>query len=107
MRDDETPDTSRGRLAWEIEELKRWRQDVDKLLSNHEAELNGLVNAQKIAAGVARELQKRGVTGEGIAAEVEKRGGVSQAVVLTWWQKLGGAIVGAIVIIDALRGLIS
>lgn len=93
-------------IAWRIAEIGRWRKDVDRMLSLHDTELNKLVNAQEIAAGVARELQKRGVSSEGLASELERRG-VSPAVSLTWWQKLGGAVVGALVVIDALRGLIS
>lgn len=83
------------RLAWRVDSLDRWRDKIDKRVDDCERGIEGLTKAQEIAEGVAEKLRETGVT--------VQAGGLG----LTWWQKLGGALMGAVVVIDAIRGLIS
>ena len=97
------------RLGWRIDSLDRWRRDVDHRLRAAEDEIDAVTKAQEIAEAVADELAKASAPAEHVAHatadEIESRGGTRLA--LTWYQKLGGAVMGAIVVIDAIRGLVS
>lgn len=81
------------RLAWRVDALDKWRERVDTRLDSCEEAQDKMIETQKIAAGVAKELERRGVG--------------SSTLQLSLWQKLGGAVAGALVVADALRGLIS
>lgn len=80
------------RLAWRVDALDKWRERVESRLDACETAQEGLVESQKIAQGVAAELERRGVGPSTLS--------------LTWWQKLGGAVAGALLVADALRGLV-
>lgn len=83
------------RLAWRIDSLDRWRKGVEQQLGGLSQKVDSVTRAQEIAEGVAEKLRETGVT--------VQPGGFG----LTWWQKLGASIGGALVVADALRGLIS
>jgi hypothetical protein len=80
------------RLAWRVDALDKWRERVEHRLDSIEAATDAVIESQKIAAGVAAELARRGVGPSTLS--------------LTWWQKLGGAVAGALLVADALRGLV-
>ena len=97
------------RHEWRIDSLTRYAKALERRVKACEDGLDDVTEAQKIAKAVADELGRRREPAEHVAHatadELEARGGVGLA--LTWWQKLGGAIMGAIVVIDAIRGLVS
>jgi hypothetical protein len=104
------------RLAWRVDSLDSWRKDLEadrerfrRDVAAEFAELRGeieaVTKAQEIAAAVSAELAKSpSAPAQRVAEAVAERG---TKLTLTWWQKLGGFVMGAIVVIDAIRGLIS
>lgn len=81
------------RLAWRVDSLDKWRERVESRLDACEMQQEQLVESQRIA--------------EGVAAELERRGATSRELRLTWWQKVGGFAAGALLVADAVRGLVS
>lgn len=93
------------RLAWRIDALDAWRKGIEDEFATLRGELDAVTKSQEIAKAVAVELSKHASPpAERVAEAVAERG---TKLALTWYQKLGGAIMGAIVVIDALRGLVS
>lgn len=104
------------RLAWRLDALDKWRENIEKdreqfrrevssTFSEIRGELEAVTKAQEIASAVAEELAKHhSPPAERVAEAVAERG---TKLSLTWWQKLGGVVMGAIVVIDAVRGLVS
>jgi hypothetical protein len=81
------------RTEWRIGSLFAWRKTVDRRLDEIEEEVEGMTRTKEIA--------------EAVAAELEKRQPRPARISLTWWQKLGGIAAGAILVIDAAKGLLS
>lgn len=101
-------------FADRVSELEDWRQLVaDPELERLGAAVENMSTEAKIAAGVADELRRRGITAEGVAertatkttAKLEERG--FPVASFTWYQKLGGFVAGAILLADAMRGFFS
>lgn len=93
------------RLAWRIDALDKWRSElehdrerfraeIEGKLVELRTELDGLTKAQEIAKAVSAELRK-------------ERGGGEVATKLPFPAKLGAFAAGALVVADAIRGLIS
>ena len=87
------------RLAWRVDALDKWRKQASDEIAQLRKELENVTNEQKIAAGVAAELQKRGA--------LRRASDQPATLSLTWYQKLGGAVAGALLVADAVRGLLS
>lgn len=84
------------RLAWRVDALDKWRDSIDNQLAVLREEIDGVTEAQKIAEGVAARLTST-------SAPVNVKTGLS----LTWYQRLGALIAGALILADAVRGLVS
>lgn len=93
------------RLGWRADSLDRWRRDVERRLAAAEDGIDAVTRAQEIAKAVAAELSKTSSPpADRVAEAVAERG---TKLSLTWYQKIGGVIMGAIVVVDAIRGLVS
>ena len=88
------------RLGWRLDSLDRWRGEIERRLNLVEDGVDDLNEANRIAHAVAEELSKKSESGEPALS-------VRQTVALTFWQKLGGIVGGAILLADAVRGLVS
>lgn len=84
------------RLAWRVDDLDKWRTSADDRLAVLREEIDDVTEAQKIAAAVAAKLTST-------SAPVNVKTGLS----LTWYQRLGALIAGALILADAVRGLVS
>jgi hypothetical protein len=68
---------------------------------------------EKIARGVAEELRRRGIapTAEAVATQtvskIDEHGFPPAKLSLTWYQRGGAFVAGAILLADAVRGLLS
>lgn len=108
------PDSFAGRIS----ELERWRErEAEPALSELHKHLTAVADEQRIAAGVADELRRRGIqtsptqasverTAQRVTEKIEERG-ITPTLALTFWQKLGGFVAGALLLADAVRGLVS
>lgn len=85
------------RLAWRLDALDKWREETDRQLAVLREAIDGMTEAQKIAEGVAARLTST------TAPPVQVKTGLS----LTWYQRAGALIAGALILADAVRGLVS
>ena len=84
------------RLAWRVDALDKWREGIDHQLGVLREELDGMTEAQKIAEAVTAKLTSA-------ADPVQVKTGLN----LTWYQKAGAFLAGALILADAVRGLVS
>ena len=86
------PDSDLGyalmRLAWRIDALDEWRKDMEKRLGDVETLAHKIDRSDEIAREVAKRLNSRGAS-------------------YAWWQKAGALLGGALVLADAVKGLVS
>lgn len=106
MRDD--PDSYPGRLS----ELERWRErEVDPALAEVRSHLIEVSDERRIATRVADELRRRGIspTAEEVATRTADKieENATPGLSLSWYQKIGAFAAGALLLADAIRGLIS
>lgn len=85
------------RLSWRVDSLDKWRDRVDKRLDAVEDGIDGLRKADEIAQAVADKLAD--------PAPGQPKPTVNVGGSLSWPQKLGGIIVGGLVVADTVRGL--
>lgn len=97
----------RDSFADRISELERWRERAEPVLTE-------ITDEQKIARGVAEELRRRGIapSAEVVAnrtvTKIDEHGGFAPTrISLTWYQRAGAFFAGAILLADAVRGLVS
>lgn len=83
-------------LEFRADAIDRWRDRVDRRLDAAEDGIDGLKKADEIAQAVADKLGD---------PETQPRPTVNVGGSLNWPQKLGGIIVGGLVVADSLRGL--
>lgn len=83
------------RLAWRLDALDKWREQVVKQVAACEESIEGLAEADRIAAAVAEAIRHDPPP-------------VSTAITagLTWWQRLGAFCAGALILAAAIRGLV-
>ena len=83
------------RLAWRLESLDKWREEVDRQLGVLEDQVDGLTTQEEIAAAVSERLH----AGEPLPTRPQ--------ILESWPARIGALVAGALVVADALRGLIS
>lgn len=86
------------RLAWRVDSLDKWRDKVDKRLDAVEEAVDSLKKADEIAQAVADKLAD--------PDPGRPRPTVNVGGSLNWPQKIGGLVVGGLIVVDALRGLL-
>ena len=86
------------RLAWRVDSLDKWRDRVEKRLDGVEEAVDGLKKADEIAQAVADKLAN--------PTPDQPRPTVNVGGSLNWPQKIGGLVVGGLIVVDALRGLL-
>lgn len=84
------------RLAWRLDALDRWREETVKQLAACEESIENLAEADRIAEAVAEAIRQEPptITPQRIAAG------------LTTWQRWGAFAAGALLLADAVKGLI-
>lgn len=82
------------RLAWRLDAIDRWREETVKQLAACEESIENLAESDRIAEAVAEAIRQEPPTPQRIAAG------------LTTWQRLGAFAAGALVLADAVRGLV-
>lgn len=87
------------RHEWRLDSLDRWRRDVSRTINVLQDGIDDLNEANRIAKAVAEELGKKEQHGEPVS--------ISHGLAFTWYQKLGAFVGGALLLADALRGLIA
>lgn len=93
------------RLGWRVDSLYRWRKEIEQRLGATEEAVDNVTEAQKIAKAVATELSKvASPPADRVAQAVAERG---TKLTLTWYQKAGAFVAGALLLADAVRGLVS
>ena len=75
-------------FRWRLDALDLWRKDVDHSLGSIDERLKGLLKADEIAEAVAQKMRSERTLG------------------LTFVQKLGVFVVGAVAVAGGLKGLI-
>lgn len=86
------------RNSWRIDSLDRWRDKVEKRLDTIEEAVDGLKKADEIAQAVADKLAD--------PSPGQPKPTVNVSGSLNWPQKIGGLVVGGLIVVDALRGLL-
>lgn len=83
------------RLSWRLDALDRWRDDVTKRLDELDAQVEGLEEADRIAAAVAEAIRHDPPP-------------VGQALTsgLSVWQRWGAFCAGALLLAAAVKGLL-
>lgn len=75
------------RLSWRLGALDDWRKDVDRRLATMGEAIEKMDRSEEIAREVAKRLRP--------------------SAQLTWYQKAGALLAGALVLSDAVKGLVS
>ncbi len=102
-RDDNAPVELRlSRLAWRMDALERELRVQAKALEALGAAVNVLKLEDEVEAGVKRALEAR--SPEQAQATADRVAVTGAPWLLTWPQKVGGLIVGGILVFDAVRG---